>query len=263
MWSGEVNRPMEERGLRGAPRPALGYLQQRDLYVLDGSAGAHPDHRLPLRVISESPWHLLFARTMFIPADDDEIAVHQPKSVLLHAPGFHADPNRDGTRTATCIALHLSNREILGGGTRYAGEIKKSIFTRDELLAAAARASSRCTAPRTSGPTAGDVALFFGLSGTGKTTLSADPERLLIGDDEHGWSDNGVFNIEGGCYAKVDPPLASRPSREIFDTTRRFGTVLENVLIDANTRAARPRQRRDHREHAGGLPAGVTSRTPR
>jgi phosphoenolpyruvate carboxykinase (ATP) len=233
VWWGKVNRPIEEDAYNGLRGRLLAYLQQRDLYVLDGFAGAHPDHRLPLRVISESPWHLLFARTMFIPADDDEIAVHQPKAVVLHAPGFHADPQRDGTRTATCVALHLTNREILAVGTRYAGEIKKSIFTlMNDWLPQEDILPMHCSANVGQD---GHVAIFFGLSGTGKTTLSTDPERLLIGDDEHAWASDGVFNIEGGCYAKVIG-LSAEAEPDIYATTRMYGTVIENVIMNPATR---------------------------
>jgi phosphoenolpyruvate carboxykinase (ATP) len=233
VWWGSVNRPIEEAVYAELRGRLLGYLQRRDLYVIDGFAGAHPDHRLPLRVVTESAWHALFARSLFIPAGDEEIEVHQPKAVLLHAPGFHADPAVDGTRTATCVALHLTRREILAIGTRYAGEMKKSIFTlMNDWLPGEDVLPMHCSA------NVGDdgrVAIFFGLSGTGKTTLSTDPERLLIGDDEHAWASDGVFNIEGGCYAKVIG-LSPTAEPDIFAMTRRFGTVLENVVMDPVTR---------------------------
>ena len=233
VWWGKVNRPIEETAFDGLRGRLLAYLQRRELYVIDGFAGAHPEHRLALRVITESAWHALFARSLFIPADNDEIAVHRPKALVLHAPGFHADPAVDGTRTATCVALHLSRREILAVGTRYAGEIKKSIFTlMNDWLPGEGVFPMHCSANVGQD---GKVAIFFGLSGTGKTTLSTDPERLLIGDDEHAWGEDGVFNIEGGCYAKVIG-LSSKAEPDIFATTRMFGTVIENAVMDPVTR---------------------------
>ncbi|MEW6581474.1 MAG: phosphoenolpyruvate carboxykinase (ATP) [Actinomycetota bacterium] len=233
VWWGPVNQPLEEDRFAALRRRLLAYLQWRDLYVIDAFAGAHPRHRLPLRVVTESPWHALFARSLFIPADGDEIAAHRPEALVLHAPGFHADPAVDGTRTATCVALHLSQQEIVIVGTRYAGEIKKSIFTlMNDVLPGRGVLPMHCSA-NVGGD--GAVAVFFGLSGTGKTTLSTDPERGLIGDDEHAWADDGVFNIEGGCYAKVIG-LSPRAEPEIFATTRMFGTVLENVVMDPVTR---------------------------
>ncbi len=206
---------------------------QDELYVLDAFAGSHPHHRLSLRVVSESPWHTLFAQTMFINATSEEIAKHGPEAVLLHAPSFQADPETDGTRAPNFVILNLSEREILIGGTQYAGEIKKSIFTlMNDRLPQDGVLSMHCSA-NVGGD--GRAAVFFGLSGTGKTTLSTDSTRPLIGDDEHGWGDDGIFNIEGGCYAKTIR-LSREAEPEIYDTTRMFGTVLENVVMDPVTR---------------------------
>jgi phosphoenolpyruvate carboxykinase (ATP) len=212
-----------------------GHLAARALYVEDLDAGADPDHRLPIRLVTETPWAALFARNMFLRIDSPErLREHRPRFTVLHAPSFAAVPARDGTRSEVFVILDLSRGIVLVGGTKYAGEIKKSIFTvLNYLLPLDDVLPMHCSANVGAG---GDVALFFGLSGTGKTTLSADPERPLIGDDEHGWSATGVFNFEGGCYAKVirlDP--AAEP--EIHATTQRFGTVLENVVIDPLTRA--------------------------
>jgi phosphoenolpyruvate carboxykinase (ATP) len=209
------------------------HLQDRELYVVDAFAGADPQHRLSLRVVTDSPWHALFARILFILPSDEGLAAHEPEAVVLHAPRFRADPERDGTRAGNFVVLHLGQGEILIGGTEYAGEIKKSIFTlmNDRL-------PQRDVLPMHCSANVGEdgrVAVFFGLSGTGKTTLSTDATRPLIGDDEHGWSEDGIFNIEGGCYAKVIG-LSPEAEPEIYGTTRRFGTVLENVVMDPVTR---------------------------
>lgn len=211
----------------------LAHLGQETLYVQDLYGGADPTYRVPVRFITPRAWQALFVRNMFIRPGAHELADFTAEYTVLHAPEFQADPARHGTRSGTVIALNLEAREILIGGTRYAGELKKSIFTiLNYLLPLKGVLSMHCSA--NVGP-AGDTAIFFGLSGTGKTTLSADPERGLIGDDEHGWSDRGVFNFEGGCYAKV---IKLRPDTEpeIFAATQRFGTVLENVVLDPVTR---------------------------
>ena len=230
IWWGSVNRPLAEEGFEGLRAKVVSYLSSRPtLYVVDAFAGADAAHRIGVRVITESPYHALFARTMFIEPGDDELAAHEPAAVVLHAPEVEADPAEDGTRTGTFVVLHPSRGEVLIGGTFYAGEIKKSIFTvMNDRLPLEGVFPMHCSA--NVGP-AGDVAVFFGLSGTGKTTLSADPERSLIGDDEHGWGTNGVFNVEGGCYAKVIR-LSPSAEPEIYRTTRTFGTVLENVVLD-------------------------------
>jgi phosphoenolpyruvate carboxykinase (ATP) len=199
------------------------------LYVVDAFAGADPVHRVAVRVITSHPYHALFARTMFIDPTPDELRAFSPQALVLHAPELEAEPDEDGTRTGTFIVLHPSRGEVLIGGTFYGGEIKKSIFTvMNDRLPLEAVFPMHCSANVGAD---GRVAIFFGLSGTGKTTLSADPERALIGDDEHGWGDAGVFNMEGGCYAKVIR-LSSAAEPEIYKTTRTFGTILENVAID-------------------------------
>jgi len=231
---GSVNVPFEAKRFDDLYERVRDYLVARPLYVEDLDAGADPDHRLPIRLVTDSPWHALFARNMFLRIDaDDPSASHRPGFSIVHAPGFKAEPGRDGTRSEAFVLLHFERKVVLIGGTSYAGEIKKSVFTvMNYLLPLAGVLPMHCSA---NAGADGDVALFFGLSGTGKTTLSADPERPLIGDDEHGWSDNGVFNFEGGCYAKMIR-LSAEDEPEIFSTTRRFGTVLENVLADEHGR---------------------------
>ncbi|HTG50208.1 MAG TPA: phosphoenolpyruvate carboxykinase (ATP), partial [Gemmatimonadales bacterium] len=209
------------------------YLDARELFVQDLFGGADPAYRVPVRFITPNAWHALFVRNMFIRAMPAELAQFRPGFTVLHAPDFQADPARHGTRTGTFIVLNFAKKLVLIGGTRYAGEMKKSIFTAlNYLLPAQGVLPMHCSA---NVGASGDTAIFFGLSGTGKTTLSADPTRRLIGDDEHGWSDRGVFNFEGGCYAKV---IRLRPETEpeIYAATRMFGTVLENVVLDPDTR---------------------------
>ena len=234
IWWEENVAMSEERFARLRAR-LTAYLQGKDLFVQDCYAGADPRYRLPIRVITEDAWHNLFARNMFIQEDDPEVlAKHVPEFTVINAPGFHAVPDEDGTRSEAFVVLNFGSKEIIIGGTQYAGEIKKSVFTvMNYLLPPKGVLSLHCSANY--GETKDDVALFFGLSGTGKTTLSADPERMLIGDDEHGWGDDGVFNFEGGCYAKVIR-LSKEAEPEIYATTRRFGTILENVVIDPAAR---------------------------
>jgi len=234
VWWGKVNKPFDEEKFDRLLGRVLAYLQRRELFVEDCHVGADPTFRLPLRVVTENAWHALFARCLFLPlADQPSMHRHEPKFVVLHAPNFLAEPERDGTRSETFILLHLARGIALIGGTSYAGEIKKSLFTvMNYLLPRQGVGAMHCSANE---GCRGDVALFFGLSGTGKTTLSADPDRGLIGDDEHGWSRDGVFNFEGGCYAKVIR-LREDSEPEIYATTRRFGTVLENVVMDPLTR---------------------------
>jgi phosphoenolpyruvate carboxykinase (ATP) len=210
----------------------MSYASTRELFVQDTYAGADPRYRLPVRIVTELAWHSLFARTMFI--NDDAGAVkHTPEFTVVNIPSFKADPATDGTRAETFILMDFAQRLVLIGGTSYAGETKKSVFTiLNYLLPQRGVMSMHCSA---NVGEAGDVAVFFGLSGTGKTTLSADPERRLIGDDEHGWSDDGVFNFEGGCYAKVIK-LSAEAEPDIYRTTRMFGTVMENVVFDPATR---------------------------
>jgi phosphoenolpyruvate carboxykinase (ATP) len=233
VWWGEVNRPFPRESFDALHRRVCAYLQGRGIFVQDCFAGAEPEYRMPIRVITETAWHSLFARNMFIRADPAELSSHEPEFTILQAPGFHAAPEIDGTNSSAFILVDLGHRLVLIGGTSYAGEIKKSVFTiMNYLLPARQVLPMHCSA--NVGPE-GDTAVFFGLSGTGKTTLSADPERTLVGDDEHGWSDRGVFNFEGGCYAKVIR-LSEEAEPEIYQTTRRFGTVLENVVVDPDSR---------------------------
>ena len=210
------------------------HLEGRELFVVDGYVGADPGHRIKLRVICEFAWQALFARQLFRRLESDELDGFEPEFTVVSAPTFEAVPDRDGTNSDAFVGLDLERKQVLICGTRYAGEIKKSIFTSaNYLLPMQGVLPMHCSANIGS---AGDVALFFGLSGTGKTTLSADPERRLIGDDEHGWGDNGVFNFEGGCYAKcIDLSEAKEP--QIWNAIR-FGAVLENVVVDLDTRVA-------------------------
>jgi phosphoenolpyruvate carboxykinase (ATP) len=228
---GEVNKEFSQEKFNNLQDRMLAYAAGRDLFVQDTYAGADPTYRLPVRIITEFAWHSLFARTMFI--NDPTKAAHRPEFTIINFPGFQADPKRDGTRSPTFILMDFSQRLVLIGGTSYAGETKKSVFTiLNYLLPQRGVMSMHCSANVGND---GDVAIFFGLSGTGKTTLSADPERQLIGDDEHGWADDGVFNFEGGCYAKVIR-LSSEAEPDIYRTTRMFGTILENVVFDPLTR---------------------------
>ena len=235
IWWGQVNQPIEEERYDALRARLTAYFQGKDLYVEDCYVGADPATRLPIRVITETAWHKLFARNMFLrERDPGKLADHEPNFTVIHAPGFNADPEIDGTRSEVFILVHFGRGETIIGGTAYAGEIKKAMFTvMNYLLPLQGVLSMHCSANY--GKDENDVAIFFGLSGTGKTTLSADPERTLIGDDEHGWSDDGVFNFEGGCYAKVIR-LDSETEPEIHATTRQFGTILENVAIDSRTR---------------------------
>ncbi|MDT4898230.1 MAG: phosphoenolpyruvate carboxykinase [Acidobacteriota bacterium] len=228
---GEVNKEFSPEKFNALKERMMAHAKGGDLFVQDTFAGADPRYRLPVRIITEFAWHSLFARTMFI--NDDE-ADHHPEFTIINFPSFRAEPERDGTRSETFILMDFSQRLVLIGGTSYAGETKKSVFTiLNYLLPQRGVMSMHCSA---NVGDKGDVAIFFGLSGTGKTTLSADPERKLIGDDEHGWSDDGIFNFEGGCYAKVIK-LSAEAEPDIYRTTRMFGTVLENVVYDAETRA--------------------------
>jgi phosphoenolpyruvate carboxykinase (ATP) len=234
VWWSKVNRPIEAEHFDAVHQQMLNYCEGKELFVQDCYAGADPRYRLPVRIITEQAWHSLFSRHMFIeaPAGVDR-RTHTPEFTVIDLPGFTADPKIHGTNSEVFILLNFSKKLVLIGGTSYAGEIKKSIFTvMNYLLPLRDVMSMHCSA--NVGP-AGDVALFFGLSGTGKTTLSSDPDRRLIGDDEHGWSEDGVFNIEGGCYAKMIK-LSAEAEPQIYATTRRFGTVLENVRMEASSR---------------------------
>jgi phosphoenolpyruvate carboxykinase (ATP) len=232
---GEVNRPFSPEAYDDLRARILSYLQGRDLYIQDCHVGADPTYSLPIRVITEKAWHSLFARNMFIrELDQAKLAGHRPGFTLIDAAGFNADPERDGTNSEVVILLHFGRMEALIAGTQYAGELKKTLLTvMTYLLPQQNVLPMHCSANY--GRNIDDVTLFFGLSGTGKTTLSADPDRVLIGDDEHGWSDHGVFNLEGGCYAKVIR-LSAVTEPEIYQTTRSFGTILENVAIDTATK---------------------------
>jgi phosphoenolpyruvate carboxykinase (ATP) len=229
IWWGSVNQPIDEASFDQLREKIVSSYADGDLYVVDAFAGADPSHRISVRVITDHPYHALFAKTLFIEPADEELDEFEPQALVLHAPAVEADPEEDGTRSGTFVVLHPSRSEVLIGGTFYAGEIKKSIFTlMNDRLPLEGVFPMHCSANVGED---GRVAIFFGLSGTGKTTLSADPERLLIGDDEHGWGNAGVFNIEGGCYAKVIR-LSPVAEPEIYRTTRTFGTILENVAID-------------------------------
>ena len=229
---GDVNKDFPQDKFNALRDRMMAHAKGRDLFVQDTFVGADHTYRLPIRVINELAWHSLFARTMFITATT-ETAPHQPEFTIINFPSFQADPQRDGTRSPTFILMDFSQRLVLIGGTSYAGETKKSAFTiMNYLLPQRDVMSMHCSA---NVGAEGDVAIFFGLSGTGKTTLSADPERRLIGDDEHGWSEDGVFNFEGGCYAKVIK-LSAEAEPDIYRTTRMFGTILENVVYDELSR---------------------------
>jgi phosphoenolpyruvate carboxykinase (ATP) len=230
IWWGDVNVELSEEHFDRLRAKVAERLEQGDVYVVDAFCGADPKHRLAVRVLTTHPYHALFARTMFIEPADRELVGFEPDVLVLHEPDVEADPEQDGTRTGVFICLHPSRGEILIGGTFYGGEIKKSVFTvMNDLLPLEGVMPMHCSANVSQDGE--DVAVFFGLSGTGKTTLSADPARLLIGDDEHGWGDDGVFNFEGGCYAKTIR-LSAEAEPEIWKAAHSFGTVLENVVVD-------------------------------
>jgi phosphoenolpyruvate carboxykinase (ATP) len=229
VWWGKVNVPISPEHYAALREDVMAHLEGQDLYVRDMVAGADPKYALNVRVITPNAWHNLFAFNMFRRPEAEGLADMVPGFTVLHAPEYEADPARHGTRTSTFILINFGAKEVLIGGTRYAGEIKKSVFgVMNYVLPMQGVLSMHCSA--NVGPE-GDTALFFGLSGTGKTTLSADPERGLIGDDEHGWTDEGIFNFEGGCYAKAIK-LSPEGEPEIYATTRMFGTVLENLVMD-------------------------------
>jgi phosphoenolpyruvate carboxykinase (ATP) len=233
IWWGEINRPIGEAEYDRLRARLVAYCAERDLYSQDMLIGADPDHQRRLRVVTETAWASIFARNLFRRPKATELIGFEPNFTIICVPSFLADPATEGTRTGTAILLHLQRMEIIIVGTEYAGEIKKSAFTVMNYLM-----PDEGVLPMHSSVNVGaegDSAVFFGLSGTGKTTLSADPERRLIGDDEHGWGDAGLFNFEGGCYAKTIR-LSPMYEPDIFQTTRRFGTVLENVDVDPTTR---------------------------
>ena len=229
---GAVNQPMHPENFNRMYDRVTAFLETQSVFVEDCFGGADPEYRLPVRVITQRAWHALFAKQLLIRPAADEAARFVPEFTLMFVPEFSAIPAEDGTRSETCIVINFSRRLVLIAGTMYAGEMKKSVFTiLNYLLPAKSVLPMHCSANIGAKD---DVALFFGLSGTGKTTLSADPTRRLIGDDEHGWTDRGVFNFEGGCYAKTIR-LSAEKEPQIWNAIR-FGTVLENVEIDALTR---------------------------
>jgi phosphoenolpyruvate carboxykinase (ATP) len=232
IWWGKVNRPFDEARFDAIHRRLLAYLQGRDVFVQDCHVGADPKYRRRVRVLTTTAWHSLFAHNMFLRPPADELSDIVPDFTILQAPHFQADPDTDGTRSPAFVLIHFGRRLVLIGGTAYAGEIKKSVFSIMNYVLPEQGVLPMHSSANVG--TDGGVAVYFGLSGTGKTTLSADPARTLIGDDEHGWSDDGVFNFEGGCYAKVIR-LSEEAEPEIYATTRRFGTILENVAIDPVT----------------------------
>jgi len=235
IWWGKVNRPIAQEKFDGIYRKMIGYMHNRDIFVFDGYAGTDEEYQMPVRIINEYAWHNLFARNMFVrELDSDKLRNHVPEFTVIDMPRFHADPETDGTNSQTFILMDFAKKLVLIGGTEYAGEIKKSIFTAmNYYLPKRGVMAMHCSANFGDGPD--DAALFFGLSGTGKTTLSNDSSRTLVGDDEHGWSDKGIFNFEGGCYAKVIK-LDPEGEPEIYSTTRRFGTLLENVVVYTDSR---------------------------
>lgn len=228
---GPVNQPWEPARFDNLLRRVLAYLDERETFVFDGAVGAEPQHQLRVRVVTEMAWHNLFARQLFLRPDWGDNPP-EPDFTIISAPGFQAQPDRDGTRSEAFVVINFTRRIILIGGTHYAGEIKKSVFTvMNYLLPDAGVFPMHCSA---NVGEQGDSALYFGLSGTGKTTLSADPNRRLVGDDEHGWWDGGIFNFEGGCYAKC---IGLEPEKEpLIYNAIRFGSVLENVVVDPRTR---------------------------
>ncbi|MGE4431572.1 MAG: phosphoenolpyruvate carboxykinase [Sphingobium sp.] len=235
VWWGKTNVPMTPEHFAALKADFLAAVKdKKELYVADLFGGSQPEYRVNVRVINELAWHNLFIRTLLVRPETSELAAFAPEYTIIDLPSFRADPARHGCRSETVVAVNFTEKLILIGGTAYAGEMKKSVFgILNYLLPTRGVMPMHCSA--NIGPN-GDTAVFFGLSGTGKTTLSADASRTLIGDDEHGWSDTAVFNFEGGCYAKMIR-LSAEAEPEIFATTKRFGTVLENVVIDPETRA--------------------------
>ncbi len=229
IWWGEVNVPTTSEIFQQLSVKVRDYLSSRDeIFVQDLHCGADVDERLAIRVVTENAWHSAFARNMFLRPSIEEIDLHVPEFTILHAPHFHADPEIDGTNSHAFVMISFEEKTVIIGGNRYAGEIKKSIFSiMNHLLPGRGHLPMHCS----SNTTGDNTAVFFGLSGTGKTTLSADPNRALVGDDEHGWSAKGVFNFEGGCYAKLID-LSEEEEPAIFATTRMPGSILENIVTD-------------------------------
>ena len=233
VWWGKINQRLAESSFAMLKGRVQAYLQGRELFTQDVYAGADPANRISIRLVTTGAWHAMFARNMFIRPPAEDLAGFVPDYVILHAPDFEADPAIDGVKSSSAVVLSFAEKMIVIAGTQYAGEIKKSIFTvMNWILPERGVLPMHCSA--NIGPQ-NDSALFFGLSGTGKTTLSSDPTRRLIGDDEHGWGPEGVFNFEGGCYAKVID-LSQKNEPEIWAATHRFGTVLENVVADPQGR---------------------------
>lgn len=232
IWWGDVNRPMPRETFELVRRSLTDYLQGRDVYVLNAAAGADPRYRMPIQVITELAWHNLFAQQLFLRRQESDKELNRPGFTILCVPNFHTNPRIHGTRSETAIIIDFEERLVLIAGTHYAGEMKKSIFTvLNFILPAQDVLPMHCSA---NVGASGDVALFFGLSGTGKTSLSADPNRSLIGDDEHGWGENGIFNFEGGCYAKCIN-LSQKYEPQIWNAIR-FGAIYENVVLKPDTR---------------------------
>ncbi len=233
IWWGGFNQPITEAKYDELRKRFIDHMNSRETFVQDCFVGADPEYQRAVRAYTETAWASIFCDNLFIRPRPDDLKDFQPNFTIIDAPSFRAVPERDGTRSETVILVHLSRQEILIGGTQYAGEIKKGAFGIMNY-----RLPDEGVLPMHSSVNVGqdgDVAIFFGLSGTGKTTLSADPERILIGDDEHGWSEEGVFNFEGGCYAKTIR-LSHIYEPDIYSTTRRFGTILENVVLDPDNR---------------------------
>lgn len=233
IWWGKINQAISPDHFDRLYLRVKTFFQGRDVFVRDAAVGAHPDYHLPVRVVNQNAWQNLFSRHMFLRLPNETLKSHVPEFTVLHAPALFANPAEDGTNTGTFIAVNFQKKLVLIGGTRYAGEIKKSLFTvMNYMLPKKGVVAMHCSA--TLGG-AGDTALFFGLSGTGKTTLSSDPDRGLIGDDEHGWGDDGVFNFEGGCYAKTIR-LSEKYEPIIWKATHNYGNILENVTVLPDSR---------------------------
>jgi len=225
------NRAMTQDQFDTLHQDMLAHAKGREVFVQDLFGGADPTHRLPTRIITELAWHSLFIQNLLIEPQADELLNFDPECVIINMPSFTASPARHGARSETMIAVNLAEKLVLIAGTSYAGETKKSVFSMLNFTLPAKRVMPMHCSVNVSKDKGDDAAIFFGLSGTGKTTLSADPARILIGDDEHGWAENGIFNFEGGCYAKMIN-LSQEAEPEIYATTQRFGTVLENVVMD-------------------------------
>jgi phosphoenolpyruvate carboxykinase (ATP) len=270
IWWGDVNVPTTREVFDNLRDKVRNYLNSKpELFIQDLYAGADENQRLPIRVVTENAWHAAFARNMFLRPSQEQVESHVPEFTILHAPNFLADAEIDGVNSGVFVIVCFSEKQVIIGGTKYAGEIKKSIFSvMNYILPTQGQLPMHCSA---NVGQEGDCAVFFGLSGTGKTTLSADPNRPLIGDDEHGWNHDGVFNFEGGCYAKMID-LSEQDEPEIFATTRMAGTILENVILDGNgvpdfhdtsltqnTRGSYPLEAIENRviESRGGQPKNV------